>query len=140
MEIKLASTEEELHKIAPVMRQLRPEFKEAELIAQIKLQKEKGFQIAYIESDARVLCVAGFVFGEKLAWGKCIYIDDLVTAEDHRSQGAGAAMIDWFKHYAREQGCSQIHLDSGIHRVDAHRFYLREGFKQGSLHFALSDF
>ncbi len=122
------------------MRQLRPEFEIDELIKQIKRQSEIGYRIAYIESDARVLCVAGFVFGVKLAWGKCIYIDDLVTAEDHRSQGAGSAMINLFKHFARAQGCSQIHLDSGNHRVDAHRFYLREGFSQSGLHFALDDF
>ena len=56
-----------------------------------------------------------------------------------RSQVAGKAMIDWLKHYAREQGCRELHLDSGMHRIDAHRFYDREGFDRSSLHFSITD-
>ena len=44
-----------------------------------------------------VLAVAGFTVGEKLAWGKHIYIDDLVTNESHRSIGVGSFLISWFK-------------------------------------------
>lgn len=66
--------------------------------------------------------------GSKLAWGKHIYIDDLVTAERHRSRGAGAKLMEWFKSYARSQGCDQLHLDSGVQRYAAHGFYLRAGF------------
>ncbi len=86
-----------------------------------------------------MLCVAGFNIGEKLAWGKHIYIDDLVTNEQFRSTGAGAYLMTWFKAYAQEQGCGQIHLDSGVQRFAAHRFYLREHFNIASHHFVLNN-
>jgi GNAT superfamily N-acetyltransferase len=73
------------------------------------------------------------------AWGKHMYVDDLVTAERHRSTGAGARMMDWLKSYARAHGCRQLHLDSGVQRFGAHRFYLREGFNIGSHHFSIVD-
>ncbi len=37
-------------------------------------------------------------------------------------------MISWLKSHARQLGCNQLHLDSGVQRFSAHRFYLREGF------------
>jgi GNAT superfamily N-acetyltransferase len=82
---------------------------------------------------------AGFVVGTKLAWGKHIYVDDLVTAEGQRSKGAGKMMIDWLKSHALALGCNQLHLDSGVQRFDAHRFYLRERFNIGSHHFSITD-
>jgi hypothetical protein len=33
------------------------------------------------------------------------------------------------------EGCEQMHLDSGIQRTEAHRFYQREGMTMASLHF-----
>jgi len=33
--------------------------------------------------------------GEKLAWGKHIYIKDLVTSELYRSTGAGTLLVNW---------------------------------------------
>lgn len=140
MDVKIVVSEDELIKIAPVLLQLRPEYDAESLIVQIKKQFRNGFQIAYVENEGRVVCVAGYVFCEKRAWGKSIYIDDLVTDENFRSNGAGKTMIDWFKQYAKAHGHSQIHLDSRNIRVDAHRFYVREGFSKESFHFALVDF
>jgi hypothetical protein len=37
---------------------------------------------------------------------------------------------------ARNRGCSSIQLDSGTHRVKAHRFYFRERYTITSFHFA----
>jgi GNAT superfamily N-acetyltransferase len=139
MNIRIASSDQDLLSLAPVLLQLRPQYNTASLISQIKKQQPDGYQVAIVEMDNTVACVAGFVMNEKLAWGKCLYVDDLVTSETMRSRGAGKAMIDWLKHYAREQGCRELHLDSGMHRIDAHRFYDREGFDRSSLHFSITD-
>ena len=136
MQVKLANTEAELGKISDVLRQLRPQYSEEELIEQIKKQQQRGYQIAYVESTETVLCVAGFVIGEKLAWEKHIYVDDLVTSEEHRSTGAGKFMLDWLKAHAAESGCQQLHLDSGVQRFGAHKVYLREEFSITAHHFA----
>jgi GNAT superfamily N-acetyltransferase len=139
MTVKIAESDADLRKISGVLLQLRPAFDNESLMAQIKEQMQRGYRVAYVESPEGVLCVAGFVVGTKLAWGKHIYVDDLVTAEDQRSKGAGAAMIAWLKSCARELGCKQLHLDSGVQRFAAHRFYLREGFNIGSHHFSITD-
>ena len=48
-------------------------------------------------------------------------------------------MIEWLKTYAKNEGCREIHLDSGVQRYGAHRFYLREGFNITSHHFVLNN-
>jgi GNAT superfamily N-acetyltransferase len=137
MEVKLAETDAQLELICPVMLQLRTHFDEERLLDQVRRQQQEGYKLAYVESGGQALCVAGFVVGTKLAYGKHIYVDDLVTDDAHRSSGAGAMMIDWLKSYGRELGCEQLHLDSGVQRFAAHRFYLREGFDISSHHFSL---
>jgi GNAT superfamily N-acetyltransferase len=139
MSIKIAESDAELAHISDVLLELRATFTKDALIAQIKAQQQAGYRVAYLESNGEVLCVAGFVVGTKLAWGKHLYVDDLVTAERHRSTGAGKQMIDWLKDHALRLGCRQLELDSGVQRFGAHRFYLREGFDISSHHFSIAD-
>jgi GNAT superfamily N-acetyltransferase len=139
MNVRIAETDADLARIADVLLELRGTLSRDTLIAQIKQQRQVGYQIAYVESDGEVLCVAGFVVGMKLAWGKHLYVDDLVTADRHRSKGAGAQMIAWLKSHALQLGCNQLHLDSGVQRFAAHSFYLREGFNISSHHFSIAD-
>lgn len=91
------------------------------------------------ELDGKPACVAGFIYGENLAWRKFLYVNDLVTAEYSRSKEAGKTIIDWLKQHARETGCKELHLDSGVQRKEAHRFYEREGMTAIGLHFAITD-
>jgi len=139
MKVQLLASEEELNEVGKVLLQLRPQYDLEGLKDQIKLQRELGYSLAYVTSDDKVLCVAGFIIGQKLAWGKHIYIDDLVTDQSHRSTGAGAFLINWLKQYAKEIGCGQVHLDSGVQKFPAHRFYLREHFNIASHHFSVTD-
>lgn len=139
MQVRIAENTEELRVICPVLLQLRPQYSKATLLSQIQSQQVDGYRVAYVEDRDNVLCVAGFVMGQKLAWKKHIYVDDLVTNEAHRSAGAGKFLIDWLKQYGRDNDCQQLHLDSGVTRFGAHKFYLREGFDITSHHFAVVD-
>lgn len=139
MQVHLVNSESALPEVASVLLQLRPQYSQRSLIEQIKKQQKLGYQLAYVRSGDDILCVAGFVVGEKLAWGKHIYIDDLVTNEQHRSTGVGTFILDWFKFYAKELGCEQLHLDSGIQKFPAHRFYLTNRFNIASHHFSITN-
>jgi len=139
MQVYLLQSDSELDKICEVILQLRPQYDLQTLKVQIEKQQKSGYKIAYVKQDEEIICVAGFVIGEKLAWGKHIYIDDLVTSDAYRSTGAGSFLINWLKQYAKENGCQQLHLDSGIQKFPAHRFYLRERFNIASHHFSITD-
>ncbi len=136
--IFLARTPEQIRRCHPVMAELRPHLNEADFLAQVLRQQTAfGYQLAALEVENRVIAAAGYRITEFLAWGKTLYVDDLVTSEKHRSHGNGQKLFAWLIACAREQGCDQFHLDSGVHRFGAHRFYLGQRMDISAHHFAL---
>ncbi|MBE1273578.1 GNAT family N-acetyltransferase [Enterovibrio baiacu] len=138
MDVKFFEDNADRSHVLDVLTQLRPHFSQDALAAQITRQQKSGYQLAYVKSDNIVLAVVGFEMRENLAWGKHIYIDDLVTNENHRSQGVGKALMEWLKNHAAEHDCKQIHVDSEIQRFKAHIFYQREDFKTIAHHFVFA--
>ncbi|HET9032070.1 MAG TPA: GNAT family N-acetyltransferase [Dokdonella sp.] len=137
--VRLAESDADLERMSTVLLELRGHLEKSELISRIRLQQESGYEVAFAESDGEVVGVAGFVIGHKLAWGKHMYIDDLVTSEKRRSEGVGSQLLAWLKAYATTHDCAQVHLDSGVQRFAAHRFYLRHGFDIASHYFSMLE-
>jgi len=126
--VLIAQTDDEIRECHPVMRQLRPQHDDADaFVARVRLQQSEGYVLAGLWDGDSVCAVAGFRLGNNLAWGKYLYVDDLVTDGTRRSKGHGKRLLDWLCAHAREEACDQLHLDSGVQRFAAHRFYLRDG-------------
>ena len=119
------------------MRQLRPSYTAGDFVTRVRLQEQGGYRLAMLVEDSRVVAVAGYHLGENLAWGRFLYVDDLVTDDAQRSKGHGARLFEWLRASAGEAGCDELHLDSGVQRFEAHRFYLRHGMTIASHHFKL---
>ena len=136
--IFLATTPEEIERCFPVMSQLRPHLEPGRFVETVQRQQAGGYQLAALEAEGRVVAVGGFRLGENLAWGRFCYVDDLVTDAAERSNGYGALLFDWLVKRAEEAGCAQFHLDSGVQRFDAHRFYLGRRMCITSHHFGLN--
>lgn len=136
--IGLAESRQDLERCFPVVKELRPKYDLESFIAQVGRQaKQVGYAVAFLEDAGEVRSVAGFRLGEYLAWGNTLYVDDLVTREADRSKGYGETLFDWLVERARSLGCAEFHLDSGVHRFAAHRFYLRKRMDITSHHFAM---
>lgn len=135
MNIRLVATNKDIADCYFVMSELRPHVVECHFVSRVRSQEKSGYRLAMGEHGSRIVAVAGFRIGENLAWGRFLYVDDLITSREHRSKGYGAEFLSWLRNYAAKEGCHQLHLDSGIHREDAHRFYEREGMSKGGFHF-----
>jgi N-acetylglutamate synthase-like GNAT family acetyltransferase len=46
-------------------------------------------------------------------------------------RGVTSALLSWGIDEARRRGCTRLHLDSGLARVDLREFYARFGFEHG---------
>ena len=135
--ISLAQDDEEIQSCYPVMAELRPYIEAGEFLARVKRQIEiAGYQLAYLR-DGDVKAVAGFRISECLASGKFLYVDDLVAKSGERSKGFGGMLFDWLVEYAKKEGCEEFHLDSGVQRFGAHRFYLNRRMIIDCHHFSL---
>ena len=136
MKIRQAETDKEIAVCYPVMRELRPHIPEIDFFNRVRRQEKDGYRLVFVEVDIEIVAIAGFRIGESLAWGRFLYVDDLVTSGEYRSKGFGAKLLSWLREYAVVKNCQQLHLDSGAQRVDAHRFYEREGMSKTGIHFA----
>ncbi len=84
------------------------------------------------------VAVAGFRRLHSLLWGDCLYVDDLVTLPEGRGRGHADALFSWLIAEANRLGCEQLHLDSGMQRHTAHRFYLNHRLDITALHFQMA--
>ncbi len=100
-----------------------------------------------IEShDAAVLvttsddgAITGFITGyldiHSVRFGYRCWVEDFAVDPVHRSQGIGSRLLEAMRGWARERGATHLELDSADARLDAHRFYEREGADPGSRSF-----
>lgn len=131
----------ETRRASAALLELRPNHGSLEAIsARIDAQRATGYRVAAAfdgdEEDAAA--VAGFRVGENLAWGRFLYVDDLITRAAARGRGHADAVMGLVAEIAAREGCGELHLDSGVgpDRQDAHRFYFRHGMRINSYHFA----
>jgi GNAT superfamily N-acetyltransferase len=135
--VALAESDAEIARCFEVMSELRPHLRAEDFVPRVRRQGDlAGFALAYVEEAGEVVAVAGFRVSECLAWGRFLYVDDLVSAARHRSRGHGGTLLRWLEARARAERCDELHLDSGVQRFGAHRFYLRERMDITSHHFA----
>lgn len=137
MNIRLAETDVDLELAFPVVQELRPHLDAEAFRAAVRRQQAQGYHLAMLVADSEVRSVAGYRVFETLAWGRVLYVDDLVTRQADKGTGYGSRLFDWLIAEARRQGCAGLHLDSGVQRYGAHRFYLHKGLDITSHHFAL---
>lgn len=103
-----------------LMRQLRPQ------VAANDISALAPFGYRFVEQDSGndMLGAGAFFQAASLTKGQYNYLADLVVAQGSRSQGIGSTMM----HGLLALGTPWA-LDSGLQRVDAHRFYTeRHGF------------
>lgn len=136
-EIKIVTTDREIMACFPVLTELRPHLAQASFVTDVRRLYGDGYQLACLVDNGMVKAVAGFRLSESFAWKKYLYVDDLVSAAGERSRGYGSKMFDWLIDYAKSKQCDQLHLESGVQRFGAHRFYLRKGMNITSHHFQL---
>ena len=135
--ISLAQTDEEITACFAVMHQLRTHLVTDHFVQRIRLQQQGGYRLCFLSDGGIVRSVAGFRLFENLASGRVLYVDDLVTDSNARSEGFGQKTLEWLFEEARAAGCDTLELDSGVQRFGAHRFYLRNRLEISSHHFRI---
>jgi GNAT superfamily N-acetyltransferase len=134
--VELSPGDERLSTVYPVMAELRADLSEAQFHDRYGTGHADGYRIAAVYDGNECRAVAGYRLLTNFVSGLHLYVDDLVTAREWRSHGYGRLLNKYLVELARKRGCSSIQLDSGTHRVKAHRFYFRERYTITSFHFA----
>ena len=135
MEIKIASTDDEILKCYDVLKVLRPHLEFDSFVPIVKEMITEGYQLAFIEESRNAVAAIGFRYLQFLYNGKHYYIDDLCTLPEARGKGYGGMLLDYVIELARKNGYKTVTLDSGYVRHDAHRLYLNKDFTLNCHHF-----
>ena len=64
--------------------------------------------------------------------GWCCELESVHVRADYRSQGVGTQLLEAAEALARRESCYRMQLTSRNVRLDAHRFYERQGFEATS--------
>lgn len=139
MNIHSLKTSNQIEQAFKAFKELRPHLSDATtFVEQVQSQMQQTYQIdAILEGEEVVACI-GYRFMTTLAWGKIIYIDDLITMEKCRAKGFAKKLLEHVTQIAKENKCEQIHLDTGYQRHAAHKTYLKHGFEFNCHHLALN--
>jgi GNAT superfamily N-acetyltransferase len=133
-DVTVATSEDDVRACWAAFARLRPHLSSAdELVERWHSQSGEGYRIASVAGGAGAI---GYRLLTTLAWGRMVYVDDLVVAEAAEGGGLAVALLDFVKAEARRLGCAAVHLDSGYQRKRAHALYLRNGFVLDCHHFA----
>lgn len=108
----------------PVMKQLRTHLSEEEFLTLVaKAIDKEGYKLTALYEEEKIVAVIGYMPMITLYNGEFIWICDLVTDENQRSNGYGKYLLNYVEVWAKEQGYGIVSLSSGLQRHDAHRFY-----------------
>ncbi|MBQ8507929.1 MAG: GNAT family N-acetyltransferase [Clostridia bacterium] len=91
------------------------------------------------ELDGEIVGMLNLRFEEQLHHaGTVAEILEFAVSYHHRSRGIGRELFAEACQIARDKGCMLIEAASNQRRLDAHRFYQREGMQSRSIKFSMS--
>jgi GNAT superfamily N-acetyltransferase len=126
-------SQEEILKAFPVMNQLRTHLDEKAYLDLVTEAKEKDmYRLFALYDQGEIVAVTGFKPMITLYYGRFVWVCDLVTDKDKRSNGYGEKLLSYVHEWAEENGYANVALSSGLKRNEAHRFYDKMGYDKVS--------
>lgn len=122
-DVRELTTEAEFRAAFPVLSQLRDHLSEAEYLDYLAEMRAEGYRLFALFDDDEIVSVAGVVVTTNFYNGRHLFVYDLVTRADRRSEGFGTRLMTFVEEWARDHDCESLTLESGLWREDAHRFY-----------------
>ncbi len=130
---------EDFPEVFRLLRQLWPDrsLDEAAMRRVFEIGLGRGDQAFYCIAENGRLIAFGSLHIRNNLWqqGELAQIDELVVDEARRGSGLGAMLLKKLMDEARSRGCGHIELATAMQRLDAHRFYERQGFERAALVF-----
>ncbi|MFG6113952.1 GNAT family N-acetyltransferase [Halobacillus sp. MO56] len=122
--LKELQSKEDILEAYPVIKQLRTHLDAStyyQLVAEAK--ETDGYRMFALYDGEKIVAVVGFEPMTTLYYGRFIWVCDLVTDENSRSNGYGKVLLEFVHDWAKQKGYESVALSSGLQRTDAHRFY-----------------
>lgn len=133
-----ARTLSDLESFFPLILLLRPHLTLAEFIDIYQnAHKNDQFELtAFFDDEGEMCAIVGYRILYDFVRGRHLYIDDLVTHPDKRSQGLGQYVLKYAEVMAKQLNCKGgLRLCAGLENTRGISFYERNGWTQRALAF-----
>lgn len=94
----------------------------------------QGIEFVGVLLDGVPVGLAQYCLTTNLENYKCLRLDEIIVAQEHRKKGIGRSLIKKLEEQALKNNCSVIFLATGIRNTTAQKFYFQSGFAIGSLY------
>lgn len=129
MEFRLIENEAQALQVLPVLQELRENLDADSFLQLLEAAKrESGYQLLGAYDNDRCLGLMGYRVLTDFVHGRNLYIDDLVTSQEHRSQGLGSHFLERAKHIAKLENCARLRLSTGVQNERGREFYEKNGW------------
>ncbi len=125
----------ELDTIYEVLVQLRVNLSFKEFDDLVYDMREMNYKMIGLFEREKLITYAGVAVQTNFYHKRHLYVFDLVTDKEYRSQNYGYEMLDYLEVYAKTAMCENIVLSSGLQCESAHKFYEKNGFSKKSFVF-----
>lgn len=129
-DIRELTTESEFRDAYPVLSQLRDHLTVEAYLDRLAQMGENGYRLFAAYEEEGIVGVVGGAKRLNFYNGPHIFVYDLVTDEERRSEGFGSEMLSFVHSWAREESCEHVTLESGLWRERAHEFYEELGYEK----------
>ena len=124
LKIKKIQSSQDLELAYLVMKELRQDLSYSDFLEIYeKAHAESGYEILALEQDQAIVALVGFRVLHDFVHGKHLYIDDLVSTKEKRSQGFGAKLLLHAEEIAKNLNCRGLRLCTGIENEAGKKFY-----------------
>lgn len=102
---------------------------------------DRHYCIFVAENNNEVIAFIGMHIGLAFEYsGKIARIIALAVKKEYHRQGIGTKLLQTAESYLKENYVELIAVNSGLHRIEAHRFYEKQGFYKKGYRFAKAVF
>lgn len=102
-----------------------------------QMRDDKNYCIFVAENNNEVIAFIGVHIGLAFEYsGKIARIIAFAVKKEYQRQGVGTKLLQTVESYLKENHAELIAVNSGLHRVEAHRFYEKQGFYKKGYSFA----
>ncbi|MEA5386214.1 GNAT family N-acetyltransferase [Haloarculaceae archaeon H-GB11] len=98
-----------------------------------ELSETEGYRLFGLFVDETLVALAGVSIRMSAWYGRYLWVYDLVTDAEHRSNGYGDQLLSFLEQWAKDHECETIALASAFKRTDSHRFYENFGMEKSSV-------
>ncbi|UTF55665.1 GNAT family N-acetyltransferase [Natronosalvus rutilus] len=130
VDIRELTTVSEFRDAYPVLSQLRDHLSVEGYLDRLETMREEGYRLFALYEDSQIVAVVGGTRNHNFYSGPHLFVYDLVTDENRRSEGFGGELLKFVDEWAREESCDHVALESGLWRDRAHEFYEDHGYEK----------